>query len=69
MSLVELFLFVLNQSEGYRSVVIDGREFDWDENKYEANIKKHSVDFYEAASVIFAPGSIILYARCLSTFL
>ena len=48
--------------------VIDGREFDWDENKHEANIKKHGVDFYEAASVIFKPGSIISYDHQHSDF-
>ena len=38
--------------------VIDGREFDWDENKHWENINKHGVTFREAATAINHPNAI-----------
>ena len=32
-------------------IEIDGRLFDWDENKYKININKHGISFIEAATV------------------
>ena len=34
---------------------LQGMEFEWDENKAEANIQKHGVTFEEAAEVFFDP--------------
>ena len=40
---------------------IDGSFYDWDENKHEANIKKHGINFYEAASVFLDPHVVEQY--------
>ena len=37
---------------------IDGNMFEWDEEKHRANIKKHGVDFHEAATAIIEPNAI-----------
>ncbi|MCL1986566.1 MAG: BrnT family toxin [Firmicutes bacterium] len=34
-------------------------DFVWDEDKYYSNIKKHNVDFYEAATVFEDPNSVL----------
>ena len=39
-------------------IEIDGRFFDWDENKYAINIRKHGISFNEAASVFFDENAI-----------
>ena len=35
--------------------------FIWDENKHDANIKKHGIDFYEAATVFDDPNAVSAY--------
>ena len=35
--------------------------FVWDAQKYDANIKKHGVDFYEAATVFDDPQAVSFY--------
>jgi len=35
--------------------------FIWDENKRNANIKKHGIDFYEAATVFEDPNALSAY--------
>ncbi len=37
---------------------INGIEFEWDEEKYAVNIRKHGVKFEEAAEVFFDPLSV-----------
>jgi len=37
---------------------LQGVEFEWDEEKYAANLRKHDVKFEEAAEVFFDPLSI-----------
>lgn len=34
---------------------LNGEEFEWDEEKYAVNIRRHSVKFEEAAEVFFDP--------------
>ena len=34
--------------------------FDWDENKNQANIKKHNVSFEEAATVFYDENAILI---------
>ena len=41
--------------------VIDGREFDWDENKHKENINKHGVTFQEAVTAILEPYAFSSY--------
>lgn len=35
--------------------------FEWDDKKEKSNIKKHGINFYEAANVIFDPNLLTLY--------
>ncbi|MDR2167947.1 MAG: BrnT family toxin [Clostridiales bacterium] len=42
-------------------VKIRGRFFSWDEDKYESNIKKHGVNFHEAASVFDDLNAFMFY--------
>ena len=37
------------------------KHYIWDENKQEANIKKHGIDFYEAATVFDDPNALTEY--------
>ena len=39
---------------------LQGIEFEWDEDKYAVNLRKHKVKFEEAAEVFFDPLSIIV---------
>jgi len=34
---------------------LDGLQFEWDEEKYAVNLRKHSIKFEEAAVVFFDP--------------
>ena len=34
---------------------LQGIEFEWDEEKYDVNVRKHNVKFEEAAEVFFDP--------------
>ena len=38
-----------------RFFILDGIEFEWDEEKYALNLRKHGVRFEEAAEVFFDP--------------
>ena len=36
-------------------------EFEWDENKNVENIKKHDIDFHEAAKAFYDENAVILF--------
>ena len=40
---------------------IGGNFFEWDEEKHEANIRKHGVDFWEAATVLRDPYAVFYF--------
>lgn len=37
------------------------KRFAWDENKHEANIRKHGIDFFEATTVFDDPNAVTEY--------
>ena len=40
---------------------MNSKRFTWDENKQDANIRKHGIDFYEAITVFDDPHSVTEY--------